>query len=121
MVLVSDSRKNPHRAIGILTREDAVEELIGEEILDEYDDLQKNEQRATRQRNHLPLLNSSSRKIIERAPTYAISAPEKELINLGAVETAIFHKFGSVDLFSAANQWRSIQHVISISEVPAES
>ncbi|KAJ5295625.1 hypothetical protein PENANT_c001G10543 [Penicillium antarcticum] len=121
MVLVSDSRRNPHQAIGILTREDAVEELIGEEILDEYDDLKKNEQRVTRQRNRFPLPNVSSRKIIARRPSYAISAPQGELINLEPVETAIFQKFGAVDLFSAANQWSSIQHVISISEVPAES
>jgi metal transporter CNNM len=121
MVLVSDSWKNPDRVVGILTREDAVEDLIGEEILDEYDNLQKNEQRATRQRNRFPLHHVPSRKIIERSPTYAVSAPEGELINLEAVETAVFHKFGSVDLFSAADQWRSIQHVISISEVPAES
>jgi hypothetical protein len=121
MVLVSDSRKNPDRVVGILTREDAVEDLIREEILDEYDDLQKNEQRAARQRNRFPLHHVPSGKIIERSPTYAVSAPEGELINLEAGETAIFHKFGSVDLFSAADQWRSIQHVISISEVPAES
>jgi hypothetical protein len=94
--------------------------LIGEEILDEYDDLQKNEQRAT-QRNRFPLHHVPSRKVIERSPTYAVSASEGKPINLEAGETAVFHKFGSVDRFSAADQWRSIQHVISISEVPVES
>ncbi|KAJ6065336.1 hypothetical protein N7444_000989 [Penicillium canescens] len=118
---LSPARVNPDRVVGILTREDAVEDLIGEEILDEYDDLRNNEQRATRQRNRFPLHHVPSRKILERSPIYAVSAPEGEVINLEAGETAVVHKFGSVDRFSAADQRRSIQHVISISEVPAES
>ncbi|KAJ5770316.1 uncharacterized protein N7511_002367 [Penicillium nucicola] len=121
MVLVSESRKNVHQAIGILTREDAVEELIGEEIMDEFDDLKKNRQKATRQRNRFPLSKASSRKILEMPPSYPISAPEGELINLEPVESVTFRKFEPVDLFSAASQWSSVQHVISISEVPAES
>lgn len=111
MILVSQKERN--LVLGLITREDILEELIGEDILDEFDCMHDRATLLARQLNPVAARPASTEKIIEKPSIIAISAPESEVISAWVKDTAFPQKFGSVDYFNSAAQWKYIQNYLA--------
>ncbi|KAJ5772183.1 hypothetical protein N7520_002712 [Penicillium odoratum] len=111
MVIVSQKERN--LVLGIVTREDILEELIGEDILDEFDNRSNRATKITRRMNLLPTPRTSTETIVEKPPIIAVSAPESEVIDAWVKKTTLPPKYGSVDYFNSAPQWKYIQSYLA--------
>ncbi|KAJ5727154.1 hypothetical protein N7493_004974 [Penicillium malachiteum] len=112
MVLVGQKEKGI--MLGIVTKEDLIEELIGEEILDECDNQDLNEKIIIRQRKRTTT-RAPVQSIIQKHQIIAVSAPEGELLPLW-VKSNFSPNYGSLDYFNAASKWRYIQNYLPNSQ-----
>ncbi|KAJ5106356.1 hypothetical protein N7456_003031 [Penicillium angulare] len=116
-------RKERNQVLGIITRKDLMEALIGHRIPDDVEkgrtsDIEKEtiHQKQPRVIVQTPL---RVRNIVEKPQITAISAPEGELLPLW-VRSSFPAKYGSYDYFNSAAKWKCIRDYLPNTEVHQE-
>ncbi|KAJ5278802.1 hypothetical protein N7478_004174 [Penicillium angulare] len=121
MFLVGQKERN--QVLGIITRKDLMESVLGHKIMDDHDkgktlDIEKEtiRQKQPRLIIHTPL---RAQNIVQKPQITAISAPEGELLPLW-VKSSFPANYGSFDYFNSAAKWKCIRDFLPDTKVHQE-
>ncbi|CAI7656680.1 unnamed protein product [Penicillium pancosmium] len=109
-------RKEKNQVLGIVTRKDVMNTLLGRSILNQRDEgnVSEKEGHITRQEEsrHIRRTPAIIQSIFEKPQIIAVSAPEGELLPLW-VKSSLPSNYGSFDYFNSASKWKYIRNYIS--------
>lgn len=109
-------RKEKNQVLGIVTRKDVTNTLLGRNISNQRDEgnVSEKEGRITLQEEsrHMRRTPAIIQRFLEKPQIIAVSAPEGELLPLW-VKSSFPSNYGSFDYFNSASKWKYIRNYIS--------
>lgn len=116
-------RKERNQVLGLVTRKDVMNTLLGRNILNQRDESNMSDKEGciTPQEEYRPVRRTTAiiQSILEKPQIIAVSAPEGELLPLW-VKSSFPSNYGSFDYFNSACKWKYIRSYISETRICQE-